>query len=328
MAAEDFSSFDDWSNGSSTKVNETDSDYTQFKKDNEGFGRTWTESDEPESGVSQGDDSVRLQRPKEELSYETPEQVLVRYGVKVVFPINVGNLGILPRYDNFIPYPGFNAKFSPVNSETRIKVIKSLATTLQVYPSDFFRRNGISTFYVANLRKLGGAYDEITGGITLDASSLQYVGGERSVFHHEVNHRLVHRTKEGIRFKKRWEKIFPRITQLKSLFYKFTSRSLLDNEHLYMGKRFKKTSPERVKTQYFRDYGSMDASEDRATTSESLFAGPRFKYLLNTESPIKREKLEEMMSLYNDVSGGRMNEDFWADYAEEKVDSNYWRTRM
>ncbi len=327
MAVEDFSSFDDWSNGASTKVKETDPDFIQFNKDNERFGRFWTESDKLEIGISQGDEPDVLQPPIEKLPYETPEQVLIRYGVKVVFPINIGNLGILPRYDNFIPYPGFVANFTPIDSETRDRVIKSLAVTLQVYPTDFFRLNNISKFYVANLRGIGGVYDEITGGILLDALSLQDIKGQYQTFHHEVNHRLVHRTKEGKSFKNKWEKIFPRRTKLRSLFYRLSSQSFSDQDHLYLGKNYKNVPPEILKIQYFKAYGSRDPSEDRSTTTEFLFSGPRFIRMLNTLSPIKQDKLNEMMTFYGLVSGGRMNVEFWADYAEGKVDSNYWRTR-
>jgi hypothetical protein len=137
---------------------------------------------------------------------------------------------------------------------------------------------------------------------------------------------LEHQTSEGKRFKRKWERKFPRITRLKVLLRILTGKPLDKNIQVYKGRKFEKLSNTQLSYRHFNQYGSYSPEEDRSTTLEQIFIDPNIVGKLADLPRIKREKIEETMSFFHELDG-RMDTKFWADYAMGLVDSNYWRTR-
>ena len=121
-------------------------------------------------------------------------------------------------------------------------------------------------------------------------------------------------------------KKIPRITLMKRLLAKLTGKAISENAQVYKGRQFHKLSPDLLNTMHFRTYGAHSPSENRAVTFEQIFGNPDAIKYLSYLPRIKKEKLEFAMSLLHDLDH-RFDKNFWADYVEGMVDSNYWRTR-
>lgn len=261
------------------------------------------------------------------LPEETPEEIIKSYGIKVEFPKDHKF-----RFPLFISKkskeqnPNYTIDYVQLDEPTQSYIIKYLARCLIFYPRNFFRENGIRKFHIAKLSGAKGFFHIKTGNIFLSPDSLTGSNGKVTTFHHEVNHFLEKQTPEGKNFVRKWEKKFPRITLMKRLLAKLTGKAISENAQVYKGRQFHKLSPDLLNTMHFRTYGAHSPSENRAVTFEQIFGNPDAIKYLSYLPRIKKEKLEFAMSLLHDLDH-RFDKNFWADYVEGMVDSNYWRTR-
>jgi len=233
---------------------------------------------------------------KDQLAPETDEEIIKAYGI------------------NFVTDGSWNLHL----------IIKALI----VYPRDFFQgTNTVKEVRFCNLRRqnVWGDYDVKLDEIRIETD----IDNRRkdSIFHHEYYHKLDLGTGKGIEFRKQWEEKFPRRSTLKLLLYRVL-RKEIPNFQKYIGKRYK-TGGEFDRIWGFASrYGQHSAKEDRATVAQMILSEPeRLNSLLKTEDVTLKEKVQYMMSFYNKMSRGKMDSIFWADFAEGKVDANYWRKR-
>lgn len=76
---------------------------------------------------------------------------------------------------------------------------------------------------------------------------------------------------------------------------------------------------------FARDYGKADSREDRATVAELLLTNPKTAMELAAQDAILSAKIATCKEYYLKLSGGKMNEQYWQDLSENRVDATYWQ---
>jgi len=84
---------------------------------------------------------------------------------------------------------------------------------------------------------------------------------------------------------------------------------------------------------FMREYGQKNENEDQATCAEVMFVD--MPYITEALAPsceegrncVKLNKIKKMMEYYHKWSGGKMDDQYWADLRGGKVDEAYWDTK-
>lgn len=265
---------------------------------------------------------------REKLTVPEASQILVRYGVKVVFPFSIGGKdGILPKL-----YPILDTAFTKpfIDNETREACIVGIAQELIYYPVDFFKRNKIEKFYIETRDDVAGYSEIFRKRIGFSWKTFKRKDGliRADTFHHEVFHTLERFTQKGNHFEVMWNNEFIRRISFNELFYSLIKKPYQADQNDF---RFDwwKIPPSEWKERYISNYGAQNPSEDRASTASILFISPEhfINTMMKNPSEIIKRKFSYVLSFYYDISGGKMDANFWADFVQGKVDRNYWRTR-
>lgn len=259
---------------------------------------------------------------------ETSDQILSAYGVEVKFPRMIGNIEIPVSLDNLIRFPNLLDKINNFTEELKTKYKDIIAAQLIVYPRDFFKNNGIKKLFVVSTKQFGGTYIPSTGDLYFAADSLLGISNTYNPFHHEMFHRLEHKTKKGRKFRKEWDRQFPRLSLLRKILFKLAGTEIPIRFQEYSKDKYKKRGIGKDHSQFVTNYASSDPDEDRSETAEMMLSKPElFIRYLGTLPEVKGSKISMVMSLYCNLSGGKMDTKYFADFAEGKVDANYWRMR-
>jgi len=260
---------------------------------------------------------------------ETPDQIFESYGIKVEFPKMFGKTELPVSIVNFIDVfmrIGTKNKFT---EELKSKYKEIIAKELIVFPRDFFKNNKVTNFKVGSLVGAGGIFHTLTGEVIFTPESLVYNGLRHNVVQHELFHRLEYRTKSGQEFRKNWDILFPRLSKLRVIFSKLASRSISAKFQEYSGMQGYKNRKISIDDPNFANaYSTAKPNEDRASTAEAVMSDPSFySRYLEFQPHTKGDKFSMIMNFYCQLSGGKMDKRFWADFAEGKVNSNYWKNR-
>lgn len=201
------------------------------------------------------------------------------------------------------------------------RVTTLLKKELSKYPKDYFVQNGIYTiFCVKDLKHI--IPNKEIGGVKLITNEIviSLVNGNEKLFEVTVHHELYHAVEEGAT-------IIPSFISGKDMGKTNTEW----NEDTYECACNPYEKPEEWLRTFSSNYGMGDPVEDRATFAEFLMDREFHKDLLahvdtltGQDKVVFMNKINYIKQKYFEWSDGMMDEQYWQDLIEGRVDENYF----
>lgn len=240
------------------------------------------------------------------------EDLEKKYKINIEFDFNKTEEGIL--------------SWEALSPSEKRDALKCLMENIALYPPEFLAQTAIKQIVLVKNLTSQRKENKISGvAITNGIIFMNYKSGilgwgdeeaTKGAIHHELLHEADAHDKDRAKIKKQWANLNPGGEN-----DYFKTKADLDRRYKELGKeKFDELVDKH--TGFINVYSMISEEEDRATVAQSLLSYPKDIMELAKDDPILIKKIEAIKKQYKKWTNGRMNEKFWQDLAEEKVDNN------
>lgn len=213
-----------------------------------------------------------------------------------------------------------------------VEAVHILREEISKYPPSYIAKLQITRVRILEaLSKIEDEEDEAVGGLAYEDGDIYIANGwdneyYRRTIHHEISHRADY---EEFEAKDKIPFIGWLLDEWKDERFNADWSSLNNGgSSVYMHgkwKEWQRDHPGSRPVGFARAYGLKNEGEDRATVTEYLMTATNGLFIKCKSDGVLEAKTQRIISLFDRRTGGLMNEQYFTDLAQGKVNTDYWK---
>ena len=237
--------------------------------------------------------------------------------------------GLLPKMHKITSVDESRVRGEKMTFQDAVEAVTVLREELGKYPPDMIKKSGITHFRILE-RMTDDNYPDSSNitlqGLASEAGGVYVANGNndqifRTNIHHELWHRLEYQRfefKDAIPFLKWLDNFLD--SRLDSGWNSINSQYNLS----YQQEAWRSLPAGIRPVGFTQKYGTKNSHEDRASFAEDMMTNWRDLMGLRQGDKALNAKVDQMITLFEEFSDGRMNKQFFQDLSSGKVNEEYW----